>query len=409
MHRTPQSPSGNAARIKSLLQRWWVLLLLAAIAVAVPMAAQKGKPLSVKDVMDLLQASVKSSDIAATVVESGISFRMTDELEAQFRHAGATDELIDALQKASKPEEVPPPAPATGMLKIQSQPGGAQVYVNDELKGITNSGGELRLAGLAPGSYHVRVGLAGYKVWENSLTVPAGETVTAFVTLEKQNIAPTVTLEADRTSIEAGQSANLRWTSLGATAVDIEPGVGKVGLSGTTSVSPRESTSYTLTAIGPGGIKTAAAYVGVTVPAPPPPRPAVQPVVGNLPGFPVPGASLKDVKFFEAGNTSPPLGSRTFQPQFDHRTTRFVYWQLNLTCPSVAARVDFTIYATWYYQNGTVFGNQTINTYVDPGWTQPAISSGRGWQRPGLWRRGTYRVDLSVNGNRITSGSFTIY
>jgi len=395
--------------MKSLLRQWWVLLMLAAIAVAGPMAAQKGKPLSAKDVMDLLQASVKSSDIATAVGESGISFRMTDVLETQFRQAGATDELIDALRKASKSEEATAPAPATGMLKIQSQPGGAQVYVNDALKGITNSAGELRLSGLAPGSYHVRVGLEGYEAWENSITVPAGETVTAFVTLEKQTIAPTVTLEADRSSIEAGQSATLRWTSLGATAVDIEPGVGKVGLSGTASVSPRESTSYTLTAIGLGGIKTATTYVGVTVPAPPPPRPVVQPVVGNLPGFPVPGASLKDVKFFEASNTSPPLGSRVYQPQFDHRTTRFVYWQLDLTCPSVANRVDLTIYATWYYQNGTVFGNQTVNTYVDPGWTQPAISSGRGWQRPGFWKRGTYRVDLSVNGNRITSGSFTIY
>ncbi len=36
-------------------------------------------------------------------------------------------------------------------------------------------------------------------------------------------------------------------------------------------------------------------------------------------------------------------------------------------------------------------------------------NSGRGWQRAGMWRHGTYRVDLFVNGNRIGSGSFTIY
>ena len=219
--------------------------------------------------MELLKGSVPSSEIARVVGENGISFRMSDELESQFREAGATDELIDALKKASKPEETTPTAPATGTLKIQSQPGEAQVYVNDEPKGMTSPAGELRLSGMAPGTYRLRVALAGYKTWENSVTVTAGETVTPFVTLEKQNLVPTVTLDADRSSIETGQSVYLRWTSINATDVDIEPGVGKVALAGATSVSPRESTTYTLTAIGPGGIKTATTYVSVTTPPPP--------------------------------------------------------------------------------------------------------------------------------------------
>ena len=53
------------------------------------MAAEKGKPLSVKDVMELLKGSVPSSEIARVVAENGISFRMSDELESQFRQAGS--------------------------------------------------------------------------------------------------------------------------------------------------------------------------------------------------------------------------------------------------------------------------------------------------------------------------------
>ncbi|MGO8813156.1 MAG: PEGA domain-containing protein [Terriglobia bacterium] len=382
--------------------------MLAAVTVAVPMTAQTGKPLASKEVMDLLQESVKSSDIADVVQENGISFRMSDELETQFRRAGATDELIDALKKASKPEEKRPPAPVMGTLKVQSQPGGAQVYVNDELKGMTNSAGDLRLSGLSPGSHLVRVSLGGYKVWENSVAVTAGETVTAFVTLEKQNVAPTVTLDADRTSIQAGQPVTLRWTSLGATAVDIEPGVGKVGLSGTTSVSPRESTSYTLTAIGLGGTKTASVSIGVTAPAPPTLRPPVQPVVGNLPGFPVPGASLKAIRFFESGFTPPPIGQRTYQAQFDHRTSRYISWELDLTCPAPGSRFNFTIYATWYSPTGQVFANQTVPAHVDSTWDKPVFNSGRGFQRVGMWKRGEYRVELTVNGNRVGSGLFNV-
>jgi hypothetical protein len=398
-----------AVRAKSVRRWCGVLFVLAALVVAAPISAEKGKPLAVKDVTELLNGSVPSSDIAHMVEQNGISFRMFGELENQFRKAGATDELIDALNKASQPPDTEPTAPATGMLKVQSQPAEAQVYVNDEPRGLTSSTGELRLSGLAPGNYRLRVALQGYKTWENSVSVTAGETVEAFVSLEKQSLVPSVTLDADRSSIQSGENIYLRWTSSNATDVDIEPGVGKVALAGSTSVSPRESTTYTLTAIGPGGIKTATTYIGVTS-APPAPRPpvVVPPVVGNLPNFPVPGASFKEIKFFGSGYNPPALGSRAYAAQFDHRTAEFINWELHITCPAVVSQVNFTIYATWYYPNGTVFANQTVNTYASPTWTEPVYNSGRGWQRAGMWRRGTYRVDLFVNGNRIGSANFTV-
>ncbi|MFZ0962202.1 MAG: PEGA domain-containing protein [Terriglobia bacterium] len=406
MPNNPEANPNNMRRKKGLLRSGWILFMLAALAVAGPMAAEKGKPLSLKDVTELLKGSVPSSEIAQVVGENGITFHMSDDLETQFREAGATDELIEALRKASQPEETTPPAPATGMLKIQSQPGEAQVYVNDEPKGMTSPEGELRLSGLAPGTYRLRVALPDYKTWENSITVTAGETVEAFVTLEKENLAPTATLGADRSSIEAGQSVTLTWTAINAADVDIEPGLGKVGLTGSTNVSPRESTTYTLTAIGRGGIKTATAYVSVTAPPPPP---VVRPVVGNLPGFPVPGASFQEFKFFESGYTPPALGQRAYQLQFNHRTTRFVNWELHLTFPAPASRINFTIYATWYNPNGAVLANQTVPTYADAGWPDGLYNSGRGWQRAGMWRKGTYRVDLYVNGSRIGSSSFVVY
>ena len=396
-------------RRKQRLQRWCgILLVLAFLSAPPPLTAEKGKPLSDKDVAELLSGGVPNSEVARVVTENGISFQLSAALEKQFRDLGATDGLIDALRKASLPETNPQPSPAKGMLKIRSQPGEAQVYVNDEPKGITSPEGDLKLSDLDPGTYHVRVVLTGYKTWENSLDVTVGETATAFVTLEKQSLAPSVILDADHASIQRGDTVYLRWTSVNATDVDIEPGVGKVALTGSTSVTPRESTNYTLTAIGPGGIKTATTYVAVTVP-PPPPAPVVQQVVGNLPGFPVHGASLKGIRFYESGPTIPPLNERTYQAQFKSRGTRFIDWELDVTSPPVASRVAFTIYATWYSPSGTVITNQTITTAAEAGWTEQSYTSGRGWQRPGFWKRGTYRVDLFVNGSRVASGSFGVY
>ena len=85
--------------------------------------------------------------------------------------------------------------------------------------------------------------------------------------------APTVTLTAEPSTIDKGQSVTLSWSSQNATDLDLEPGVGKVQATGSSSVTPQDSTTYTLTATGPGGTQSATARVTVTVPPPPPPPP----------------------------------------------------------------------------------------------------------------------------------------
>jgi hypothetical protein len=69
---------------------------------------------------------------------------------------------------------------------------------------------------------------------------------------------------ASPATIEYGQSVTLTWTTSNATAVTISPGVGPVGVSGSTQVTPTSSTSYTLTATGRTG-NPASSTVMVTV------------------------------------------------------------------------------------------------------------------------------------------------
>ena len=74
---------------------------------------------------------------------------------------------------------------------------------------------------------------------------------------------PTVSINASPGSIAPGGTVTLSWTSTDATDLDIEPGVGKVVATGTTPVNPTESTTYTITATGPGGNATASTSVTV--------------------------------------------------------------------------------------------------------------------------------------------------
>jgi peptidoglycan-associated lipoprotein len=74
---------------------------------------------------------------------------------------------------------------------------------------------------------------------------------------------PTVTLNASPTSINPGETVTLTWSSTNATDLSITPGVGKVAPEGSTPVTPAESTTYKISATGPGGTAEASASVSV--------------------------------------------------------------------------------------------------------------------------------------------------
>jgi peptidoglycan-associated lipoprotein len=88
--------------------------------------------------------------------------------------------------------------------------------------------------------------------------------------------APVVgSFSAEPTSIQRGQSSTLRWEISGnVTSVSINQGVGAVQNTGSRTVSPSDSTTYVLTATGPGGSVNASATVTVSSPPPPPPPPS---------------------------------------------------------------------------------------------------------------------------------------
>ena len=74
--------------------------------------------------------------------------------------------------------------------------------------------------------------------------------------------APTATLAANPSVIQQGQSTTLTWQTANANDITI-PGLGTLSPSGTRSVTPAESTTYTLLAKGSGGTKDASARVTV--------------------------------------------------------------------------------------------------------------------------------------------------
>jgi hypothetical protein len=79
--------------------------------------------------------------------------------------------------------------PAHAVLVIQSTPGGAQVYVDDELLGTTSPEGRLKISTLRPGKHTLRLSLGGNSYGQGQFTLVAGKTLTKTVTLAGQSAA----------------------------------------------------------------------------------------------------------------------------------------------------------------------------------------------------------------------------
>ena len=104
--------------------------------------------------------------------------------------------------------------------------------------------------------------------------------------------AVSATLSANPTSIQAGQSATLTWSTENATDVALDGN--KVDPSGSQTVSPTQTTTYHLTAKGAAGTQEATAEVAVAPRATPTPTPTPTPTVTDEQLF---AQTLKDVYF----------------------------------------------------------------------------------------------------------------
>ena len=158
---------------------------------------KKREPLTEGGIIRLLQGGITPERVESLARLYGVSFQMSAAVERDLRAAGATDALLQALHDiASQPAPAAPAPPqpvpaAPTLLVIQTQPGEAQVYVDDIFSGKTSSEGVLKIPNLAPGGHHLRLTLEGHEDFEQHLDLPAGETTRyTFVLAASKPAAP---------------------------------------------------------------------------------------------------------------------------------------------------------------------------------------------------------------------------
>ncbi len=208
-----------------------------------------------------------------------------------------------------------------------------------------------------------------------------GRSVTDHLTITVLQL-PTVSITADRQGIVYGETVSLSWTSTNAQRVVLEPYGWDMDLSGTYTGTPDDTTTYIITAYGPGG--TASASVTVEVYYPPTVSLSAQPetiYAGQSSALTWTSSDAEHVSIDNGIGEVGPNGSMAVSPT---QTT------------------NYTITATGPGGTITDSATVTVNSIISLNIASPA--NGAQINRPDIMVRGTvtnaygYETGITVNG-----------
>lgn len=184
------------------------------------------------------------------------------------RETDGVQKVIDQLQMRSAESSLPVKArPARTVLSLKATPSLITPGKTAVLSWTSHNAKSLDLepgiGGVGPEGSRTVNPQASTTYTLTAVGQAGRATATAQVNVWNAVPPPTISASVNPVRIQKGQSARLTWASQDAGSVDIEPGIGRVVPSGSTTLAPAQTTQYTLTATGQGGTETATALVTV--------------------------------------------------------------------------------------------------------------------------------------------------
>jgi hypothetical protein len=118
---------------------------------------------------------------------------------------------------------------------------------------------------------------------------------------------------------------------------------------------------------------------------------------------------ILNIHFYEGEKTYSGPATPVFASRFRRSSTRFVMYWADLRHPWRYASFQYKLLARYLRADGSPIGETEYQIEADPDCQSFWHSSGRGWEQPGKWQAGDYRVELLIDGVEAKSGAFTIF
>lgn len=116
----------------------------------------------------------------------------------------------------------------------------------------------------------------------------------------------------------------------------------------------------------------------------------------------------KSVKFFE-GPFNPPE-EHQYKNHFPKSTTRYIFFSVFVDNQLYRNRVHKPLVIGRYYRpDGSQMRDEQVKVDILPDWENADLWNGWGWETPGNWPVGTYRVEIWFGNKKVGEERFSIY
>jgi hypothetical protein len=113
------------------------------------------------------------------------------------------------------------------------------------------------------------------------------------------------------------------------------------------------------------------------------------------------------LRFFEEGpGPVTPIARRMYATHFDATRTRYVGVEVQLDHAAPGVVVDYPVSCQYVNPDGSAMGSIEIEFQIQPDWTSSINAHSYGWDDPGEWAPGTYRVVCSGGGRPLAEATF---
>ena len=130
-------------------------------------------------------------------------------------------------------------------------------------------------------------------------------------------------------------------------------------------------------------------------------------VVKRPAAIPSLGAAVTHFKFFESVAERLPVEPRLYGVRFDARSARWIKTEFGLVYPAAPSATTFGVECVYVFPDGSAHPVR-LERRVQAGWTVSVHSAALGWDDPGHWPAGSYKISCWHNGNQIAAGEFEV-
>lgn len=115
--------------------------------------------------------------------------------------------------------------------------------------------------------------------------------------------------------------------------------------------------------------------------------------------------NLSYLEFYESDYEG--YDEKVYRNMFAQTDARYINYEVGLSFKPPGHEIDFQLKAIYYYPDGSNY-EQTFMAQIKSDWNGSNHSWGRGWDSPGNWKKGSYKVEIYINDQIMATGNFII-